>query len=706
MKAYNFKEAVPVWEKGKEKTMHHNLVFRSIIPKRENVFVALSASCMYQMFVNGEFVAEGPARAGHGYYRVDEIDISSYLADGDNIVTIYVDGYYVRNFYLIKQPSFLCAEILSGTEVIAATGIKGFEAKYHSDRIRKIVRFSMQRTFAEAYNYDTSYKDFETVVDAKFLPVKLSVCENKKFIERGVPFPSYQEFFAEKIISTGTVSFLEEPVNPNRTRYVVLDEIDGFDIGEVELINSDEIDKGIYTITCNEEKNPEGIIAPDEYAVYALASEKTGFLKLDVEAFEDTELIVMFDEICTDGDLSTRRLSSVQGSVIWFLKKGRYSLITNEPYSMKYIKIINKSRGDVLISGLGIAEFEFDVKVPSLNSGNKNLDLIYSAAVETFRQNTLDIYMDCPSRERAGWLCDSFFTSRVEKELTGKSLVERNFLENFVMAEGFTDINSKMLPMCYPADFNTGNFIPNWAMWYVLELKEYIERSGDIELLELARPRIFDLLKYFEEFENSDGLLEKLEKWVFVEWSKANEFVQDVNYPSNMLYARMLKTVAELYGDEKYLKKAEKIKTVIRRQAYFNGFFHDHAVHCEDGSLKVISEDVTETCQYYAFYTGIASKEEDTQLWNILLNDFGADREERGLWKEVYPANAFIGYYLRLDLLTQNNEKEKVLKDIEGYFLHMAQQTGTLWENKTDHASCNHGFASHVIIWLNKFLKA
>ena len=27
----------------------------------------------------------------------------------------------------------------------------------------------------------------------------------------------------------------------------------------------------------------------------------------------------------------------------------------------------------------------------------------------------------------------------------------------------------------------------------------------------------------------------------------------------------------------------------------------------------------------------------------------------------------------------------------------MAQRTGTLWENQSPHASCNHGFASHIV---------
>ena len=41
------------------------------------------------------------------------------------------------------------------------------------------------------------------------------------------------------------------------------------------------------------------------------------------------------------------------------------------------------------------------------------------------------------------------------------------------------------------------------------------------------------------------------------------------------------------------------------------------------------------------------------------------------------------------------------LKDIEGFFGYMEEKTGTLWENDGDYASCNHGFSSHVVCWLN-----
>ena len=31
--------------------------------------------------------------------------------------------------------------------------------------------------------------------------------------------------------------------------------------------------------------------------------------------------------------------------------------------------------------------------------------------------------------------------------------------------------------MCYPADHPDGTYIPNWAMWLILELKEYLEKK-------------------------------------------------------------------------------------------------------------------------------------------------------------------------------------------------------------------------------------
>ena len=77
-------------------------------------------------------------------------------------------------------------------------------------------------------------------------------------------------------------------------------------------------------------------------------------------------------------------------------------------------------------------------------------------------------------------------------------------------------------------------------------------------------------------------------------------------------------------------------------------------------------------------------------------------RNETKAYPEVWPANAFIGNYLRLEILFRYGATERMEEDIRGFFLPMAEKTGTLWEHMDTTASCNHGFASHVLVWLDR----
>ena len=208
---------------------------------------------------------------------------------------------------------------------------------------------------------------------------------------------------------------------------------------------------------------------------------------------------------------------------------------------------------------------------------------------------------------------------------------------------------------------------------------------------------MYGILKYFKRYENADGLLEKLDSWVFVEWSAANDWVQDINFPSNMLYARMLQAVANLYAYQELTVQSRELMETVRNRSFNGEFFTDHEIY--KGDALVNPGDISEVCQYFAFFTGVATKEAYPDLWNTLVNDFGPHRPA-DVYPMVAPANAFIGDYLRLELLYLDNQFEQLLADMKGYFTPMAKQTGTLWEHNLATASCCHGFASHVIYWL------
>lgn len=272
--------------------------------------------------------------------------------------------------------------------------------------------------------------------------------------------------------------------------------------------------------------------------------------------------------------------------------------------------------------------------------------------------------------------------------------MERNFLENYILSPQSPFLPAGMLPMCYPADHNDGIYIPNWPMWLVLELEGYVERTKDRSLLEQAKPKIDGLLAFYRTYQNEDGLLENLDGWVFIEWSQCNSpaYIAGVNYPTNMLYAKMLETAGRLYEIPALVHQAENLRSVIRAQSFDGTFFEDNRIR--ENNLLVPTGHRSETCQYYAFYFGVASRQTEPELYELLLRQFGPRRDPAVIYPEIAPSNAIVGNYLRLEILLQNGAYDEVLDECRRFFYGMAERTNTLWEHNRASCSLNHGFAS------------
>ena len=253
--------------------------------------------------------------------------------------------------------------------------------------------------------------------------------------------------------------------------------------------------------------------------------------------------------------------------------------------------------------------------------------------------------------------------------------------------------------MCYPGEFPDGNFIPNWSMWYILELNEYLKRSNDQNLIDFSKEKIVGLLKYFVNFENELGLLEDLKGWIFVEWSKANdeEFIKGVNFPSNMLYSACLKAAGELLSDYKLIEKSNNVINQIKKYSFNGEFFVDNMIRV---NKYVLTNNITETCQYYAFYFNVATKEEYPNLFETLLKKFGPSRDYEKVYPHVYKSNVLIGDYLRLFILLRYGYLNEVKEETISYFYKMAALTGTIWEHDSVFASLYHGITSCVLVIL------
>jgi len=688
-----FEKASPIWLAGREKESHLTVRFKAFCGALPSAAIRVATSGLYHLTVNGQFVAYGPARAGRNHFRMDEIDVSGLLTKEDNVIVIEVCGYYAYSFELMKQPSFLMAEIVSEHAAIAWTG-EHFTAQVHPFRRRRTQRYSFQRPMSESYHI-TGADSF--LIDTTVGEEPLTVTEPKTVILRRAPYPQYEVSVAAPLLS-GTVT----PYEPAEIRgdrawlNVSEDKLTGYPIEELEVYPTEECQRMAFTPgeTCL-----NGDLRDGTYTVYRFPYNASGMPCLTVTCQMPITLYLLFDEILCDGHVDFLRMQCAN-ILRYDLEAGTHAIQTFGIYTMQYLQVTVLG-GDCQIGTVSLIEYKHPPVEMPLFGLSPSERRIAEAAVETFRQNAVDLFMDCPSRERAGWLCDSFFTGRVAHLLTGTTDVETSFLENFLHEEHYDCLPEGMFPMCYPADHRDGVFIPQWAMWLVIELREYRDRGGDPALIEQFRPRVEKLIAYFEGYRNEDGLLENLPGWNFIEWSQANHLIRDVNYPTNMVYAAMLRAAGELYEVPLYTERAAEVRERIREQSFDGSFFVDNAVR-RDRHL-VPSGERTEVCQYYAFFFGVATPESHPILFDRLMQEFGPDRAKTGAWPEIYPANAFIGNYLRLDMMMRYGYRDVVRQNMEGYFHYMAEQTGTLWENVSTHASCNHGFASYVLCWLEQF---
>ncbi len=679
------------------------------------ISISVAASNLYRIFLNGILIGYGPARAAHGYTRVDTYSVRrSEYGGGELVVTVEVYSAQVHNFYLIKEQPFFGCEILADDKLIADTS--DFEAFRITEKIQKTRRYAFQRCFTEAYHLSSDPNDFRKGLNTAGIPWETEEVPMNSLIPRRLHYPDLDEVRPD-LIRGGNFT-LADPGTWTESGFA--EELAGYEGYKTSELEEDVLSLA-ERIHAADEYNTDTVawlLAADSYKVYDFKRTVTGFFRLDLKCTGPAEILITFDELIdarrTPDTEPARGIDPLRNNTVNAIKYSlsaegignEFHLLTFEAVSARYVQISVIS-GTVIINDFSVVKYE-NSWAAGYGKGyaDPELDDILQAAVNTYAQNAVDVPTDCPSRERAGWLCDSFFSSKAEKLFTGSNLVEHNFLENFVLAPHLKELPEQMIPMCYPCDHADGTFIPNWAMWYVLELEDYLARSGDRKMIDRSRDIVYGLVSYFDRFLNEYGLIENLDGWVFVEWSMCNtpDFIKGLNYPSNMLWADMLRAVSSLYDDKKLLERSLEIKSTIKRMAWNGQFFEDNAVRDENGRL-VRTGHTTETGQYYPFYFGVATPEEFPELWNLLIGTFGPARDFSSVYPDVHFANVLVGFHLRFALLLRYRLYGKVIEECKKLFLPMARTTGTLWEHWSPYSSLNHAFEAVVAVYLDEAVR-
>ena len=691
----------------------------------------LAAADACRVWLDGRLVAHGPARTAHGFARVEEIrltprsgDLSGaaalpaaeggdFKAEGRRnendalVVFVEVHSSHVPCFDGIEQDAFFAAEVVAADGRVLA-GTDDFEAWRDGTLVRRVRRFSYQRGFVESRRVAADPGAFRRGGSAPEGWTRAATVARPlpSLLPRRAPRPLLVFRDAGAPVARGAFA-VDSAVEPPMGREVTLVGTQGFK-GYLPAEWEDDPAADAARLDSHAESAEFA-----EYSLYDLERTRTGFFSLRVraEAPEGATVLLLFDELRAPDEARfpvDPFRNGCSNVVKWRLGAGVHDLLSFHPNSARFVAVAIAA-GRAAVERFGVVPYENPdaSRVALPPTGDAALDAIVDAARATFAQNAVDLLTDCPSRERAGWLCDAFFTGRAEALFTGGNDAERAFLENFALAPALSSLPDGMVPMCYPAEHVHGTFIPNWALWWLLELDAYRARTGDEETVAASRPKIGSLLAWFDRYAGPEGLLEDLPGWVFVEWSACNDrdHVSGVNFPTNFLWAAALEAAARLLGRPDLAARGASVRAAAARLAWDGEWFDDNALRGEDGALRRAGHP-TETGQYYAFYFGAADPATRPALWERLCTEFGPSRDAVRTWPDVPPSNAIVGAYLRLELLLRDGRAEQCLRECRGFFLPMVRLTGTLWENLSPQASLNHGFASSAAWLIHRALAA
>ena len=79
-----------IWAKAPLKEMNVQYTFQYTFSPDNDTKIKLAASNLYRIFVGGKLVGYGPARAAHGYCRIDEYSLADWA---EKSVTVAVEVY-------------------------------------------------------------------------------------------------------------------------------------------------------------------------------------------------------------------------------------------------------------------------------------------------------------------------------------------------------------------------------------------------------------------------------------------------------------------------------------------------------------------------------------------------------------------------------------------------------------------------------------
>jgi alpha-L-rhamnosidase len=464
--------------------------------------INISADNRYRLFVNGEPVCFGPARADLEHWTFESIDISPFLKPGKNVIAATVWNF--GEFKPWAQFSIKTAFIIQGNSPL--------EEIVNTDTSWKVVRDEAYSP-APASSKETSGQ-FVVVgpcdrVDAALYPWNW---ETQGYDDHS--------WLTPRTLDTAHPRGVGTDINWELTpRTIPLMEQIQQKFTTIRRTSGETVPKGflegkaVWTIAANKKIT----------VLFDQANLTTGYPELIVSKGKGSTIRLTYSESSFDSEGVKGNRNEIKGKYIlgysdFFLPDGAAERLFRPLWfrTWRYLQMEIKTGGDPLTINSFSSEFTaYPLKENAVfDSDQPDLKKIWNVGWRTARLCANETYFDCPYYEQLQYIGDTRIQSLISLYVSGDDRLVRNAITDFNESIFYEGLTRSRYPSANP------QIIPPFSLYWVDMVNDYWTLRDDPDFIKNFLPGIECVLGWFtRRIDKETGMLGRVEYWNFVDWA-------------------------------------------------------------------------------------------------------------------------------------------------------------------------------------------
>jgi alpha-L-rhamnosidase len=613
---------------AEERAQAHGLFRKSFALEQvpERAPARITADSRYLLFVNGQEAFRGPVRSQPRRMHYDLFDLAPYLKAGENVIAVYVKYYGAANSYWIPAVANMA---------LGKTGVLVFEANVFGADGWLVSDGSWKAKTSDAWSeppagrgpvgggvpveifdagsfpYGWEQPGFDDSAWGNAAPIP--AVHIGGFARTQPPTDPYGPLHPRPIARLGG-----ETCGPAAIKVEYLQ-------GPVDLSAdspAESIEKNITASVSNSEQ-PAGF--PIELTVPSGGALRltmdmgrivSGFPQFEVVAPAGTTLDFAYVEDPITGpatgfgrQLGTRYVA--RGA------NDRFQVFDSNGLRYAYL-LVHGAAGAVTFKSFSIKENLYPwTEGASFECSDEELNRLYRAGIRTVQLNSHDAFLDCPTREQRAWVGDSVVHQMVHLTTNTDWRLAWHFL-----TLGNSPRYDGILPMSVGGEIEAdgGHTIPDWALHWVHGVHNLYRFAGDKQRVKSLMPTVERILRWYEPYQTSAGLLKDLVEWNLVDWASISN--EDTSGVITALWARGLREFAEMaawLGESASQSWAEGL--YAKAKAGFEAFWDEergsYVDHIVDGVRR---PEMSQLGGAFGIVSGLAPQERWTRIIDTITD--------------------------------------------------------------------------------------